>query len=71
MNIGMGISLTQELNLGLLHCRRILYQLSCQGSPYILHTVVQNVGVCIILIIISLGIVLDRHLGQILVRWSG
>ena len=32
MNIGMGISLTQELNLGLLHCRRILYQLSCQGS---------------------------------------
>ena len=24
---------TQELNRGLLHCRRILYQLSCQGSP--------------------------------------
>ena len=23
---------TQELNWGLLHCRRILYQLSCQGS---------------------------------------
>jgi len=26
-------SLIQELNQGLLHCRRILYQLSCQGSP--------------------------------------
>ena len=24
---------TQELNRGLLHCRRILYQLSYQGSP--------------------------------------
>ena len=28
-----GIFLTQELNLGLLHCRQILYQLSCLGSP--------------------------------------
>ena len=28
-----GIFLTQELNLGLLHCRQILYQLSYQGSP--------------------------------------
>ena len=28
-----GISLTQELNQGLLHCRRILHQLSHQGSP--------------------------------------
>ena len=25
---------TQEANWGLLHCRRILYQLSYQGSPY-------------------------------------
>ena len=40
-NIGVGIlSLllqifpTQGLNLGLLHCRRILYQLSNEGSPY-------------------------------------
>ena len=39
-NIGVGsLSLlrwifpTQELNLGLPHCRRILYQLSYQGSP--------------------------------------
>ena len=24
---------TQESNRGLLHCRRILYQLSCQGTP--------------------------------------
>ena len=28
-----GIFLTWESNRGLLHCRRILYQLSCQGSP--------------------------------------
>ena len=28
------IFLTQELNQGLPHCRRILYQLSYQGSPY-------------------------------------
>ena len=27
------ISLTQELNQGLLHCRQILYQLNYQGSP--------------------------------------
>ena len=27
------IFLTQEWNWGLLHCRRILYQMSCQGSP--------------------------------------
>ena len=27
------IFLTQKLNRGLLHCRRILYQLSYQGSP--------------------------------------
>ena len=29
-----GIFLTQELNWGLLHCRRILYQLSFQGSLF-------------------------------------
>ena len=28
-----GIFLTQGTNLGLLHCRQILYQLSYQGSP--------------------------------------
>ena len=27
------IFLTQESNQGLLHCRQILYQLRCQGSP--------------------------------------
>ena len=30
-----GIFPTQESNRGLLHCRRILYQLSYQGSPWI------------------------------------
>ena len=29
-----GIFPTQGSNLGLLHCRRILYHLSYQGSPY-------------------------------------
>ena len=29
-----GIFTTQGLNPGLLHCRRILYQLSYEGSPY-------------------------------------
>ena len=28
-----GIFLTQVLNLGLLHCRQILYHLSHQGTP--------------------------------------
>ena len=31
---------TQVLNWGLLHCKQILYQLSYQGSPYIIHTYV-------------------------------
>ena len=30
-----GIVLTQESNLGLLHCMQILYCLSHKGSPYI------------------------------------
>ena len=30
-----GIFLTQELSWGLLRCRQILYQLSCQGSPFL------------------------------------
>ena len=28
-----GIFTTQELNLGLLHCRQMIYQLSYEGSP--------------------------------------
>jgi len=36
LSLLQGIFLTQELNLGLLLCRRILYQLSYQGSPFIL-----------------------------------
>ena len=34
LSVLQGILLTQELNWGLLHCRRILYQLSYQGSPW-------------------------------------
>ena len=32
LSLLQGIFLTQELNQGLLHCRRILYQLSYEGS---------------------------------------
>ena len=34
LSLLQGIFPTQELNQGLLHCRRILYQLSYQGSWY-------------------------------------
>ena len=36
LSILPGIFMTQELNRSLLHCRRILYQLSYQGSPLLL-----------------------------------
>ena len=39
------IFLTQESNWGLLQCRQILYQLSCQRSPWILHTRIVFMGV--------------------------
>ena len=32
LSLLQGIFLSQELNWGLLHCRQILYQLSCQGN---------------------------------------
>ena len=34
LSLLQGNFLTQEMNQGLLHCRRILYQLSYQESPY-------------------------------------
>ena len=34
LSLFQGIFPTQELNQGLLHCRRILYKLSYRGSPY-------------------------------------
>ena len=37
-----GLSLTQGLNLGLPHCRQILYHLSHQGSPFISLVLTQN-----------------------------
>ena len=39
-----GIFLTQESNLGLLHCRQILYQLSHKGSPGIVERVGEGNG---------------------------
>ena len=37
LSLLQGIFLTQESNQGLLHCRRILYQLSYEGSPITLN----------------------------------
>ena len=34
-----GIFSTQGLNPSLLHCRQILYQLSCEGSPIYVWTI--------------------------------
>ena len=39
LSLLQGIFSTQGSNPGLLHCRRILYQLSHQGSPKILEWV--------------------------------
>ena len=39
LSLPQGIFPTQESNWGLLHCRRILYQLSHKGSPRILEWV--------------------------------
>ena len=39
LSLLLGIFPTQRLNLGLRHCRRILYQLSHKGSPRILEWV--------------------------------
>ena len=36
LSLLQGIFLTQEVNWGFLHCRRILYQLSYQGSSVLL-----------------------------------
>ena len=33
LSLLQGIFPTQELNQGLLHCRRILYQMNYQGNP--------------------------------------
>ena len=37
LSLLQGVFPTQELNPGLPHCRRILYQLSYQGSPAYIH----------------------------------
>ena len=45
LSLLQGIFLTQESSWGLLHCRRILYQLSYQGIPILVPIVViQLVG---------------------------
>ena len=45
LSLLQGIFLTQELNLGLPHCRQILYHLSHQGSPYDMKTdMIRNIG---------------------------
>ena len=45
LSLFQGIFLTQESNWGLLHCRRILYQLRSQGNPYIQYIIVNGPNV--------------------------
>ena len=40
-----GIFLTQGLNLGLLHCRQILYHLSHQGSPNAYYKAINHMAI--------------------------
>ena len=44
-----GIFPTQGLNPGLLHCRRILYQLSHQGSPWCVYVCMTVTQLCLTL----------------------
>ena len=45
LSLLQGIFPTQKLNLGLPHCRQILYHLSHQGSPYDMKTdMIRNIG---------------------------
>ena len=41
-----GIFLTQESNLGLLHCRQILYHLSHQGNPLLYWPLTKQILPC-------------------------
>ena len=45
LSLLQGNFLTQESNRGHLHCRRILYQLSHQGSPKSLHHMSERKGI--------------------------
>ena len=40
LSLLQGIFLTQELNWGILHCRQILYQLSYEGSPFSIFSII-------------------------------
>ena len=44
LSLLQGIFPIQEWNRGLLHCRQILYQLSCEGSPYMQSTSFKMLG---------------------------
>ena len=46
LSLLQGIFPTQGSNPGLLHCRRILYQLSHQGSPYLVRSMVIRKMIC-------------------------
>ena len=63
LSLLQGIFLTQESNWDLLHCQRILYQLSYQGSQYIekdinseLWTNCTNISLCFFLVTIDLDV---------------
>ena len=47
LSLFQGIFLTQEFNMGLLHCRWILYQLRYQGSPMFIVWIHICIYVCV------------------------
>ena len=60
-----GIFLTQGLNLGLQHCRQILYHLSHQGSPEIQSDLLVNMQMMDFLVNASRRVLLQNTLGRL------
>ena len=64
-----GVFLTRGLNLGLQHCRQILYYLSHQGSPEIQSDLLVNVQVIDFLVNASRRVPLQNILGRLCLIW--
>ena len=64
-----GVFLTQGLNLGLQHCRQILYYLSHQGSPEIQSDLLVNVQVIDFLVNASRRVPPQNILGRLCLIW--
>ena len=75
LSLLQGIFPTQGLNPGLLHCRRILYQLSYEGSPrkmkvvHFLFATVSHSAICTLLQLHSKHKIGHWQYGMLLVLW--